>query len=191
MNLWKVYRQNFVKHSCLLSRPFPKLELVVAIDIGDAHDIHPRNKQDVGERLALVAMAIAYRQKIVYSCPIYRSMRVEGSKVRIFFDHVGSGLLAKDGELKGFAIAGKDKKFVWAKAKIEGETVLVWSEQVSEPVAVRYAWADKPHCNLYNKEGLPALPFRTDDVGRCHFQKSLDQNSASKNFEFSQRPKAR
>jgi len=137
--------------------------MAVAIDIGEANDIHPRNKQDVGKRLALAALAIAYGQKVVYSGPIYRSMRIEGDKIRLFFDHVGSGLVAKGGELKGFAIAGEDRKFVWAKAKIEGNTVVVWSEQVPKPVAVRYAWADNPECNLYNKEGLPASPFRTDD----------------------------
>lgn len=147
----------------LTLKTVPKTGMAVAIDIGEANDIHPRNKQDVGKRLALAALAIAYGQKIVYSGPIYRSMRIEGNKIRLFFDHVGSGLVAKGGELKGFAIAGEDRKFVWAKAKIEGNTVVVWSEQVPKPVAVRYGWADNPDCNLYNKEGLPASPFRTDD----------------------------
>ena len=141
----------------------PKTGMAVAIDIGEANDIHPRNKQDVGKRLALAALAIAYGQKIVYSGPIYRSMRVEGNKIRIFFDHVGSGLVAKGEKLTGFAIAGEDRKFVWANAKIEGNTVVVWSEKVPKPVAVRYGWADNPDCNLYNKEGLPASPFRTDN----------------------------
>lgn len=147
----------------LTLKTVPKTGMAVAIDIGEANDIHPRNKQDVGKRLALTALAVAYGKKIVYSGPIYRSMRIEGNKIRLFFDHVGSGLVAKGGELKGFAIAGKDRKFVWANAKIEGNTVVVWSEQVPEPVAVRYGWADNPDCNLYNKEGLPASPFRTDD----------------------------
>jgi sialate O-acetylesterase len=147
----------------LTLKTVPKTGMAVAIDIGEANDIHPRNKQDVGKRLALAALAIAYGQKIVYSGPIYRSMRIEGNKIRIFFDHVGSGLVAKGEKLTGFAIAGEDRKFVWANAKIEGNTVVVWSEQVPKPVAVRYGWADNPDCNLYNKEGLPASPFRTDD----------------------------
>ncbi|MGQ9462344.1 MAG: sialate O-acetylesterase [Candidatus Fervidibacter sp.] len=147
----------------LTLKTVPKTGMAVAIDIGEANDIHPRNKQDVGKRLASAALAVAYGRKVVYSGPIYRSMRIEGNKIRLFFDHVGSGLVAKGGELRGFAIAGKDGKFVWANAKIEGDTVLVWSEQVPEPVAVRYGWADNPDCNLYNKEGLPASPFRTDD----------------------------
>jgi sialate O-acetylesterase len=147
----------------LTLKTVPKTGMAVAIDIGEANDIHPRNKQDVGKRLALAALAIAYGQKIVYSGPIYRSMRIEGNKIRIFFDHVGSGLVAKGEKLTGFAIAGEDRKFVWANAKIEGNTVVIWSEQVPKPVAVRYGWADNPDCNLYNKEGLPASPFRTDD----------------------------
>jgi len=147
----------------LTLKTVPKTGMAVAIDIGEANDIHPRNKQDVGKRLALAALAIAYEQKIVYSGPIYRSMRIEGNKIRIFFNHVGSGLVAKGENLTGFAIAGEDRKFVWANAKIEGNTVVVWSEQVPKPVAVRYGWADNPDCNLYNKEGLPASPFRTDD----------------------------
>jgi len=147
----------------LTLKTVPNTGMAVAIDIGEANDIHPRNKQDVGKRLALAALAIAYGQKIVYSGPIYRSMKIEGNKIRLFFDHVGSGLVAKGDKLVGFAIAGKDRKFVWANAKIEGNTVVVWNEQVPEPVAVRYAWADNPECNLYNKEGLPASPFRTDD----------------------------
>lgn len=147
----------------LTLKTVPKTGMAVAIDIGEANDIHPRNKQDVGKRLAMTALAIAYGQKIVYSGPIYRSMRIEGNKIRLFFDHVGSRLVAKGDKLVGFAIAGKDRKFVWANARIEGDTVVVWSEQVPDPVAVRYAWANNPECNLYNKEGLPASPFRTDD----------------------------
>ncbi len=147
----------------LTFKTVPNTGMAVAIDIGEADDIHPRNKQDVGKRLALAALAIAYGQKIVWSGPIYRSMRIEGNRIRLFFDHVGSGLVAKGDKLVGFAIAGKDRKFVWAKAEIEGDTVVVWSEQVPEPVAVRYGWADNPECNLYNREGLPASPFRTDD----------------------------
>ncbi|MBN2269761.1 MAG: hypothetical protein JXN61_04050, partial [Sedimentisphaerales bacterium] len=138
--------------------------MAVIIDIGDAKDIHPKNKQDVGKRLALWALANTYGMKMEYSGPLYKSMKVEGNKVILGFDHVGGGLVAQgDGPLKGFAIAGEDEKFVWADAKIEGGSVVVSSEQVGAPVAVRYAWADNPVCNLYNKEGLPASPFRTDD----------------------------
>lgn len=139
----------------------------VIIDIGEADDIHPRNKQDVGYRLSLAARKLAYGEEdIVYSGPVYKSMEIEGNKIRLKFDHVGSGLMAKDkyGYLKGFAIAGADKKFVWAKALIEGDEVVVWSDEIPNPVAVRYAWADNPKdANLYNKEGLPASPFRTNN----------------------------
>ncbi len=150
----------------LTLKTVPNTGMAVAIDIGDANDIHPRNKQDVGKRLALWALALTYGQKVEYSGPIYREMRIEGDKIRIFFDHADGGLVAKGGELKGFAIAGADRKFHWARARIEGDTVVVWSEEVPQPVAVRYAWADNPDCNLYNKAGLPAPPFRTDDWRR-------------------------
>jgi sialate O-acetylesterase len=143
----------------------PNTGMAVAIDIGEANDLHPSNKKDVGERLALVARKVAYGEEdIVYSGPIYKSMKIDGNKIILSFTNIGSGLVAKGGgELKHFAIAGKDKKFVWAKAKIEKDKVVVWSEDISKPVAVRYAWADNPEgANLYNKEGLPASPFRTD-----------------------------
>jgi sialate O-acetylesterase len=141
----------------------PKTGQAVIIDIGEADDIHPRNKQDVGKRLALWALAKDYGKDVVYSGPMFTSMEKKGSEIVLQFDHVGSGLKAKDGPLKGFAVAGADKKFVWADAKIVGDTVVVSSPQVADPVAVRYAWADNPICNLYNAEGLPACPFRTDD----------------------------
>ncbi len=149
----------------LTARKIPHAALAVTIDIGEANDIHPRNKQDVGKRLALAARALVYGEKIVYSGPIYDSMTVEGSRVRLRFKHVGGGLVAKgQGKLAGFAVAGPDKKFVWADARIDGDNVLVSSGEVPQPVAVRYAWADNPEgCNLYNKEALPASPFRTDD----------------------------
>jgi sialate O-acetylesterase len=140
----------------------PNTGMAVAIDIGEANDIHPKNKQDVGKRLALAALAKAYGFKIEYSGPLFEKMEVEGNKARLFFKHTGSGLVCEGDKLLGFAIAGEDKKFVWADAKIEGKTVVVWSDKVQKPVAVRYAWADNPECNLYNKEGLPAVPFRTD-----------------------------
>ncbi len=136
----------------------------VIIDIGEADDIHPRNKQDVGRRLALWALAKDYGRDVLYSSPMYKSMEKDGSKIIVRFDHIGGGLVAKGGELlKGFAIAGADKKFVWAQARIEGDKVVVSSPDVPEPVAVRYAWADNPVCNLFSKEDLPACPFRTDD----------------------------
>jgi len=143
----------------------PRTGMAVIIDIGDEKDIHPRNKKDVGERLALWARANVYGEKIVYSGPLYKSFAVEGDKIRVKFDHAGGGLIAKDGaELKRFAIAGEDQKFVWAKAEIDGDSVLVSAAGVEKPAAVRYAWADNPDgCNFYNKEGLPASPFRTDD----------------------------
>jgi sialate O-acetylesterase len=141
----------------------PNTGMAVIIDIGEADDIHPKNKQDVGKRLALWALAETYGKELVYSGPIYKSMKADGGSIVLSFDHVGGGLVAKGGEeLKGFAIAGADKKFVWADAKIDGDNVVVSSDDVSEPAAVRYAWADNPVCNLYNAEGLPASPFRTD-----------------------------
>ena len=152
-----------LREAQLMALSLPKTGMAVIIDIGEANDIHPKNKQDVGKRLALAARAVAYGQKIVYSGPIYKSMAVEGSKIRLRFDHVGGGLVARGGALKRFAIAGSDRKFVWAEARIDGETVVVYSDKVAKPVAVRYAWADNPEgCNLYNKAGLPASPFRTD-----------------------------
>jgi len=140
----------------------PNTGIAVTIDIGDAKDIHPKDKQTVGKRLALAALAQTYGKKIEYAGPTYKSMKVEGSAIRLTFDHVGGGLEARDGDLKGFAIAGDDHKFAWANAKIEGNTILVSCPQVSAPVAVRYAWHINPVCNLYNKAGLPASPFRTD-----------------------------
>lgn len=143
----------------------PHTGQAVIIDIGEAKDIHPRNKQDVGKRLALWAEANVYEQTKVFSGPQYRSMKIEDNRIRLSFDSIGSGLKAKgSNDLKHFAIAGQDKQFVWAKAIIDGDTVIVSNDQVSNPVAVRYAWADNPEgCNLYNREDLPASPFRTDN----------------------------
>jgi sialate O-acetylesterase len=116
----------------------------------------------VGERLALAARGIAYGEKIEFSGPVYRSMKIEGGKIVLRFDHVGKGLEARDGALRGFAICGQDRKFVWADAEIVGSAVVVSSSQVTQPLAVRYGWADYPVVNLWNKDGLPASPFRTD-----------------------------
>jgi sialate O-acetylesterase len=144
----------------------PATGQAVIIDIGEANDIHSRNKQDVGFRLALAAEKIAYGKDIIYSGPVYQSMTVNGNKIILSFSNIGTGLIAKDryGYLKGFSIAGSDQKFVWAKAMMEGDKVIVFNEDINNPVAVRYAWADNPSdANFYNKEGLPASPFRTDN----------------------------
>ena len=141
----------------------PKTAMAVTIDIGE-DNLHPSNKQDVGARLALAARANVYGDQITASGPIFNTAKIEGDKIALTFKQSGGGLVAKgDGPLKGFAIAGEDKKFVWADARIEGEKVIVHSDQVPKPVAVRYAWADNPDCNLVNKASLPASPFRTDD----------------------------
>ena len=135
----------------------------LAIDIGDAQDIHPKNKQEVGRRLALAARAIAYHESIPYSGPIYRSVEINGERANVHFDHLDGGLVAHDGpKLKGFAIAGADKHFVWADATISGDSVILSAPSINQPVFVRYDWADNPDGNLYNQAGLPAVPFRTD-----------------------------
>lgn len=144
----------------------PETGMAVAIDLGEWNDIHPLNKKDVGARLALAARKIAYGEKnIVHSGPVYKSMKIRKGEAILSFTNTGGGLIAAgDGELKHFAIRGRDGKFVWAQARIEGDKVVVWNDAVPGPVAVRYAWADNPQgANLYNKEGLPASPFRTDD----------------------------
>jgi sialate O-acetylesterase len=141
----------------------PNVGLATTIDIGEAEDIHPRNKQDVGNRLSLWALAKVYGFKIEYSGPLYDSMVVEGDTIIVSFRHAESGLVVKGDAVHGFAIAGEDYQFVWANAEIRGNKVLVWSDEIVNPVAVRYAWADNPVCNLYNSEMLPAVPFRTDD----------------------------
>jgi len=140
--------------------------MAVTIDIGEAHDIHPKNKQDVGNRLMTSALKVAYGKDIVHSGPIYTSMQLDGNKAIISFDHIGSGLIVKNkhGYINEFEIAGADKLFHWAKAKLEGDKIIVWSDEVKSPVAVRFAWSINPaEFNLYNQEGLPASPFRTDD----------------------------
>ena len=139
-----------------------KVGQAITLDIGDAYDIHPKNKQDVGLRLALWARALAYGEDLVHSGPIYRDHAIEDGRVSITFDHVGGGLTAADDELDGFAIAGADGPFVWANAHIEDNVVIVSHPSVPDPAAVRYAWAYNPErANLINAEGLPAAPFRT------------------------------
>ncbi len=136
--------------------------MAVAIDIGEAKDIHPRNKQDVGRRLALAALAKTYRQDIPYSGPMFKKMTVRGREAVISFTHTDGGLVAKNGTLKGFAMAGEDQRLVWANATIRGKNVVLTADGVEKPVAVRYAWGDNPEATLYNGAGLPAVPFRTD-----------------------------
>ena len=141
----------------------PHAGMAVTIDIGDPKDVHPHNKAPLGERLTRMAMANVYGRKLEYSGPVYESMKIAGNAIRLKFTHLGGGLVARDGPLKWFAIAGADGKFVSAEAKIEGDTVVVTSAEVSAPAAVRYAWDNYPEgCNLYNAAGLPAAPFRTD-----------------------------
>lgn len=147
----------------------PNNGIAVIIDVGDAADIHPKDKQTVGKRLGLWALARVYGQDIVYYGPMYKSMAVEGNSIRISFDHVGGGLTTQatanapdPTTLVGFTIAGEDQQFVMAQATIDGATVVVRAEGVTAPVAVRYGWANNPVCNLFNAEGLPANPFRTD-----------------------------
>lgn len=205
-----------LREAQVMTCSLPKTGLACIIDIGAGRDIHPKNKQDVGLRLALAALAQTYGRKIVYSGPMFDAMTVAGNAIRVKFKHVGGGLVAKPftdpvtangpplatrfgflpkrprqpkgkakaaakappapaqdvqqwlaslrpkSEVLGFAIAGEDKKFVWAEARIDGDTVVVTSPQVPKPVAVRYAFETNPICNLYNQAGLPAVPFRSD-----------------------------
>ena len=164
-------RPNSIKESWALLREaqlqtlaLPNTGMTVAIDIGDPKDIHPKNKQEVGHRLALWALANTYGRKRVFSGPLFESMKVEGDKIRIRFRHIGGGLATPEGaDLEGFTIAGADRNFFAAIAEVRGNSVLVSSRHVAAPVTVRYAWGDNPAGNLYNREGLPASPFRTDD----------------------------
>jgi sialate O-acetylesterase len=144
----------------------PNTAEAVIIDIGEADDIHPKNKKDVGYRLSLGARKIIYNEDIVYSGPTFESQEIAENKIIVNFNNIGSGLETTDkyNYVKGFSIAGADKKFVWAQATIKNNQVIVWNTTVENPLYVRYAWADNPDdANLYNKEGLPATPFRTDN----------------------------
>ena len=164
----------------------PKTGMAVAIDIGEARDIHPRNKKDVGERLAALALAKDYGKKVAFSGPEFQSAEIEGGKMRLKFSETACGLIARPlpatyelnsaygetasqirnspkSELEGFALCGVDNIWFWADAQIDGNDVIAWSDKVPTPVAVRYAWADNPICNLYNTAGFPASPFRTDE----------------------------
>jgi sialate O-acetylesterase len=165
-----------VREGQMQALSLPATGMAVTIDIGNPWNVHPKDKLDVGLRLALAARHVAYGESLVFSGPLYESNIVEGNKIRVTFSHVGGGLMmgvppsTPDGmppapakELTGFGIAGADRKWVWAKAAIEGNTVVLSSDKIQEPVAVRYGWANSPSCNLYNREGLPASPFRTDN----------------------------
>ena len=153
-----------LREAQLVSLKVPHTAMAVTIDIGEAADVHPKNKQDVGRRLAAPALAHTYgRTNVVASGPMYKSSAIEGKQIRLAFDELGGGLTCHGDELTGFAIAGEDQHFVWASARIEGDSVVVWSPEVTKPAAVRYAWGDNPECNLYNKAGFPASPFRTDN----------------------------
>lgn len=154
---WAVERESQAKALAL-----PKTGMAVAVDIGEHHNIHPKNKQEVGRRLALTAEAVAYGRRVEYSGPTLESVRQRGGTLRLLFAHANGGLVARGGPLTGFQIAGDDQKFVDAEAKIEGKGVVLASPQVPHPVAARYAWANDPDCNLYNRADLPAPPFRTD-----------------------------
>jgi sialate O-acetylesterase len=136
--------------------------MVVTTDIGDANDIHPPHKAPVGARLALAARVLAYGENIEYSGPRFTSLSVEGARAVLHFDHLGGGLVAKDGPLRGFTTSGDGKTFAPAKAEIVGDTITVSAEEVANPVAVRYGWANVPDVNLFNAAGLPASPFRAD-----------------------------
>ncbi|MBL4903822.1 MAG: hypothetical protein JKY62_14390 [Desulfocapsa sp.] len=153
-----------LREAQLMALTIPNTGMAVTIDIGDSNSIHPANKQDVGKRLALIARNNIYGDKISYSGPVYSSMKIEEDKIRIFFNHAEKGLqTTHDEKVKGFAISGHDKKFIWANARIDGKTVVVSHPLIKRPKAVRYAWDTNPTCNLYNKDNLPASPFRTDN----------------------------
>ncbi len=157
---WAVLRESQTAALAL-----PRTGQAVTIDVGEPTNIHPRNKQEVGRRLALVARSVAYGERVVSTGPVYRSRQVRGGRIVLAFDHLGGGLVSRaaDGAVQGFAVAGADHHFVRAEARIEGSRVVVWSERVPDPVAARYAWADYPlYATLYSRAGLPATPFRTD-----------------------------
>ena len=137
--------------------------MTVITDWGHPNNMHPIHKEPVGHRLSLAARALAYGEKIEYSGPLYKAAQINGNSITISFDHTGNGLVAKDGPLKGFLIAGSDKVFIPAQAEIKGESVVVSAPEVTTPVAVRYGWTNVPDVNLFNQAGLPASPFRTDD----------------------------
>ncbi len=156
-----------LRESQTMTLSLPQTGMAVTFDIGNPYDVHPTNKQEVGRRLAMEAEKLVYGKPDLQTSPVYKSMRTEGNKIYLRFTNSDKGLIAKYGDLKGFSIAGADKKFVWAKAAIQGKEVVVWSDMVINPVAVRYAWTESPlesyGANLYNTDEFPASPFRTDE----------------------------
>ena len=153
-----------LRESQLLSLVVPNTGMAVTMDIGDVNDIHPRDKKEVGRRLSLWALAKTYDVKGVdYSGPLYKTMKIEDSRIRIYFDYADKGLSVKGDSLNHFTIAGSDSVFLQAKAKIEGNSVVVWNDNIKNPLAVRYGWSNTAELNLYNSAGLPASPFRTDN----------------------------
>jgi sialate O-acetylesterase len=163
------YQWAELREAQTLTLSLPNTGMAVTSDVGEVKDIHPRNKQDVGLRLALAALSKTYQKKVVGSGPMYQSMKAEGNKVTITFSNIGTGLMTKDkyGYLKGFEVAGADQKYCYAKAYIKGDKVIVYSDDVPAPIAVRFGWYDDlSDNNLFNKEGLPAVPFRTDNWER-------------------------
>jgi sialate O-acetylesterase len=152
-----------IRESMEAALALPKTGQVVIIDLGGARELHPRNKQDVGARLARVVRKVAYGQNVIASGPTYRSHTIRGDTAVVSFANLADGLRVRGDSLGGFAIAGPDHHWVWAHARLNGSTVLVWNPSITKPIAIRYAWADNPErANLYNSEGLPAAPFRTD-----------------------------
>ncbi|MCA9034440.1 MAG: sialate O-acetylesterase [Planctomycetaceae bacterium] len=152
-----------VQEGMLRTLAVPNTGMAITVDVGEANDIHPRNKQAVGSRLAQWALATQYGKNLVPMGPTYRSASVKDNRMIISFDHVGDGLRADKELLDGFAIAGPDHRFVWADARIDGDKVVVWHDDIAKPQSVRYAWASNPKISLYNSANLPASPFRTDD----------------------------
>jgi len=156
-NSWAFFREGQAN-----IRKVHNTDMAVTIDIGDADNIHPKNKQEAGRRLALLALANTYHKKIICHGPEFAKSEISGAEIKIYFKHTEGGLVAHDGVLKSFAIAGADKKWQPADARIDGDAVIVSSQAVPQPVAVRYGWANNPDGNLFNGAGLPAMPFRTD-----------------------------
>jgi sialate O-acetylesterase len=147
----------------MTAKNVPGCGLAVAIDIGDAADIHPKNKREVGRRLALSALSNTYGKPVCGSGPWFRSITVEDGRIRIRFDHADGGLRMRGETDRSFAVAGENRQFAWARAEIDGDCIIVSSPEVTQPVAVRYAWDTNPQACLYNGSGLPAVPFRSDD----------------------------
>lgn len=158
------YQWSELREAQSMALAVPLTGMATAVDVGDENDVHPRDKQDVAHRLVLAAAKVAYGENLVYSGPTYQSIQLQGSRARIHFAHLGTGLLVKDkyGYVRGFEVAGPDGKFVWAQARQDGSDILVFNAAIQHPTAVRYDWSNTPDGNLYNEEGLPAPPFRTD-----------------------------